>query len=616
MLIAQNASQLYGIAGDFARPVGPVQKEENGYIFLGEEYEIRTVVTPHSSGVLRREDTFINNSERPLTLYSALSRFTYAGADFEVYTQRTEWTEESLGAWQSLHTAICAENDDLRLNCGASPFMALFNTQKREGRAYHVLADSLWQVKAARHFVVDEHAAEVVVELGISPRAFRYTVAPGESFSLAPILYYTFKSKQDMDAYKLHRYANDLYPQKRMPVIYNTWMYRFGKLNFDDLLVQLDKAKELGAEYFVLDAGWFGRGWNTHSGFGTWLEETDKALCGRMKELFARVREAGLKPGVWFEIEGAATVSSVYEENKEKYFLEKGRAFVDFASPEGVSHILSLLSERISRYGIEFIKFDYNVVPDICPQSDSFVSYFKGYRSFIRGLRALHPDLYIECCAGGGLRMAMTNVGDFDSFWLSDNHSLRAQLDIYKNTLIRMPSRALEHWVTVEGVEHFRENFAGEEAPLLYSCGNATWSAEESIKEEFLLSAMLGGPIGLSCDLSAIPEGAFQKLKETIASFKEERAFWQTSECRILADDSRVLVLQFSDEALKTVKIFAFGKCKHQKTVTVLPKVADGLTYRDQSGALLSSSEIREDGLTLPLDGEGSASTLCLQMQA
>ena len=603
MLLTENACQLYAITGDFAPPIGDLVKEENGYSYTQEEYRIETVLHPHPSGVLRREDTFINTGSRPLTLYAALSRFTYPGAELSVYTQRTEWTEESVGAWQPLHTAVCAQNDDLRANCGAAPFLALFNEQMGEGIAYHTLADGLWQIKAARRFTVDTHTAEAIVELGFSERAFRYTVAPGERFALAPVLFYSFKSKLDMDAYKLHRYCNDLYPQREMPVLYNTWMYRFGKLDFDELTVQLDKAKALGADYFVLDAGWFGRGWNTHPGFGTWLEETDTALSGRMTELFALLRQAGLKPGVWFEIEGASVCSEVYKKNPSLYFLEKGRAFVNFASPLAVEHILSLVSERIERYGIECIKFDYNVVPDVDPQSASFRDYFLGYRRFIRALRQKQPALHIECCAGGGLRMAMVNVGDFDSFWMSDNHSLRAQLDIYKNTLIRMPSRALEHWITVEGTERFRENFNGENAPLLYSCANATWSAIEHIREDFLLAAMLGGPVGLSCDLSAIPEGTFAKLKAALADYRRESAFWRTSECRILADGEQALVLQFSDAALSTVRLLAFGKCKHQRTVSVLPVLKEGVTYRDESGALLSSREV-----ILPLDGEGSAS--------
>lgn len=608
MFDTSNADRLYAVTGDFAPPIGEVENTENGFTYTAQEYRLVTVITPHASGVFRREDTFINTTDRPLTLYSALSRFTYAGGDFAVYTQRTEWTEESVGAWQPLHTAVSVQNDDLRLGCGAAPFIALFDEQKGGGFAYHLLADSLWQMKAARRFVVDGHEATVVAEMGISERGFRYTVAPGEAFALAPILFYDFESRLDMDAYKLHRYLNDLYPQKAMPIIYNTWMYRFGNLEMDELCVQLERAKELGVDYFVLDAGWFGRGWNHHPGFGTWLECEDTALCGKMTDFFARVRAAGLRPGVWFEIEGASKLSAVYQENQSLYFPEKGRVFVNFADGAAVEHLLRLVSDRITRYGIEFIKFDYNVVPDVDPDGASFVKYFKGYRTFLRRLRAAHPNVHIECCAGGGLRMALTNVGDFDSFWMSDNHSMHAQLDIFKNTLIRMPSRALEHWVTVEGVEHFRENFAGEHAPLLYSCGNATWSAANSIREDFLLSAMLGGPIGFSCDLTAIPKESFEKIKCAVAEYKKEKGFWLSSECHILADDERALVLQFNDAHFDTVKLFAFGRCKHQKATAVRPVLAEGVSYTDGAHTVGTT-------VSLSLDGDGSASTVTLKKE-
>jgi len=593
------AEQLYDIRGDFAPAVGDVTWEENTTTYASAEYTVKTEIGAHPSGVCKRKDTFYNTGDRPLTIYTALSKFLEDGGDFEVYTQRSEWCEESVGAWQNLHTAVSVQNDDLRLNCGGAPFLALFDRQQGSGTAYHLVADGLWQMKAARRFAVDTHTAEVVLEMGISERGFSYTVAPGACFALPEILYYTFLNPLDMDAYKLHRYCNDLYPAKRMPVLYNTWMYRFGNLDFDEMLAQLDRAAELGVEYFVLDAGWFGRGWNDHPGFGVWYESKDNALAGRMTELFARVREKGLHPGVWFEIEGASVKSEAYLAHPELYFLEKGRAFINFADPKAVDYIFGILSDRITRYGIECIKFDYNVVPDYDPEGASFQNYFLGYRAFMRRLRAAHPEVHFECCAGGGLRMALKNLESFDTFWMSDNHSLHAQLDIFKNTLIRMPSRALDHWVTVEGTQHFRENFAGEKTPLLYCCGNATWSAEESIREDFLLCGMLGGPIGFSCDLTAIPEIYFKSLAKTVAEYKNEREFWINSECHILADDERALVLQFNDAAFSTVKIYAFGRAKHQKNVTVRP-VLEGGTHHAP--------------VTLPLDGVHSSSSVTLKI--
>lgn len=591
------AEQLYDIRGDFSPVCGEIAHRDGSYVFTSTEYTVKTEIVKHPSGVFRRKDTFCNTSDRPLTLYTALSKFTEDGSDFDVYTQRSEWCDESVGAWQNLHTSVSVQNDDLRLNCGGAPFLALFDRQRGSGTAYHLLADGLWQMKAARRFVVDTHTAEVVVEMGISERGFRATVAPGESLTLPTVLYYTFDNRLDMDAYKLHRYCNDIYPARRMPVLYNTWMYRFGNLDFDEMLVQIDRAAALGVEYFVLDAGWFGRGRNDHPGFGSWYEATDFALMGRMTELFARVREKGMHPGVWFEIEGASVFSEAYLAHPEFYFLEKGRAFLNFADPGAVDYIFRILSDRITRYGIECIKFDYNVVPDYDPESASFQKYFEGYRTFMHRLRESHPDLHLECCAGGGLRMAIKNLESFDTFWMSDNHSLHAQLDIFKNTLIRMPARALDHWVTVEGTEHFRENFDGERAPLLYCCGNATWSALESIREDFLLHGMKGGAIGFSCDLTAIPKEIFEKIGKTVAEYKAEGEFWKNSECRILADDERALVLQFNDSKFSTVKIYAFGRAKHQKNVTVRPILSDGKYH---------------DPVTLPLDGVNSASSVTL----
>ena len=467
MKYPSKAEQFYDIRGDFSPVCGDLVREGDTFTYTAPEYTVKTELTTHPSGVFSRRDVFYNTSERPLTLYTALSKFVFSNNDFEVYTQRCEWSEESVGAWQPLHTAVSVQNDDLRFACGAAPFLALYDAQKGSGYAFHLLADALWQIKAQRHFAVDTHTASTLVEAGVSERGFRYTVAPKASFELPEILFYPFASKLDMDAYRLHRYVNDKYPAKELPIIYNTWMYRFGNLDFDEMLVQLDRAAKLGVEYFVLDAGWFGRGWNDHPGFGTWLELENSALMGRMTELFDRVRDAGLRPGVWFELEGASYQSPVVDGNKELYFPAKGRAFVDFANPKAVDHLFSLISDRITRYGIEFVKFDYNVVPEIDPKSASFYDYFKGYRAFITRLHEAHPNVYFECCAGGGLRMAICNVPYFNSFWMSDNHSLKDQLDIYKGTLVRMPARALEHWITVEGTEAFRENFSGERPPLV-----------------------------------------------------------------------------------------------------------------------------------------------------
>ena len=49
--------------------------------------------------------------------------------------------------------------------------------------------------------------------------------------------------------------------------------------------------------------------------------------------------------------------------------------------------------------------------------------------------------------------MALGNLQGFDSFWMSDNHSLYAQLEIFKNSICRLPCRALERWITIQSLD-------------------------------------------------------------------------------------------------------------------------------------------------------------------
>jgi alkanesulfonate monooxygenase SsuD/methylene tetrahydromethanopterin reductase-like flavin-dependent oxidoreductase (luciferase family) len=41
--------------------------------------------------------------------------------------------------------------------------------------------------------------------------------------------------------------------------------------------------------------------------------------------------------------------------------------------------------------------------------------------------------------------MCFANLNGFDSFWMSDHHGIYKQVEIFKNTLIRLPSRSLEN---------------------------------------------------------------------------------------------------------------------------------------------------------------------------
>ena len=338
----KKASELFSVRGNFELPVGDVERDGDSLAFVGENIEFHSAFKTHSSGVVSRRDTVKNVSSRELSLSALLSRFVFNSGEYQVYTQHSIWCGERYGAWQPLVSEIGASADDVRTNLGSAPFVAIYNEQTQRGMAFHIMCDSLWRFKVKKLYCQEGQQKKVMVELGISDSDLDLKLAAGESIELPEILYYEFRNKIDMDAYKLHRYCNERYKQSRLPVIYNTWLSNFDDISFDFLCRQLEVSKRIGVEYFVVDAGWFGepRGW--FGSVGDWKESDKSAMGGRMAELADKVRGEGLRFGLWFEVERAALSSEAYTTHPERYIVEGNDAFLNFANDEACDYILGV----------------------------------------------------------------------------------------------------------------------------------------------------------------------------------------------------------------------------------------------------------------------------------
>ena len=598
----KSIADMVCLAGDFAVPEGPAIPGDGYAVCENHRLRVTTAITSGGYGVMERVDTVENISREPLHIRTALACFRLAGGDYEIYSQYSQWTGESRGAWTPLHTAVGARNSDVRSNTSAAPFFALFNRQTGRGLAFHILAEGMWQYEVRRHYVSGGEK-DVRVELGPDNRNMEILLAPGEKLTLPRILFYPFRNRLDMDAYKLHRYCRQRYCPKAFPVVYNTWMSNYDRVSLEGLTQQLEKAKELGAEYFVMDAGWFGapNGW--FDAVGDWTESEESGLQGGLAELADRVRGAGLKFGLWFEIERASLKSHAYREHPRYYIPQNGNAFVNFGDSAACDYIFNILAENIKRYGIEYIKFDFNANLTDDPQKMAFSGYMAGYRAFVARLGREFPQVYLENCASGGMRMSLSSLEGFDSFWISDNHSLYTQLEIFKNTLIRMPSRALETWISIRSLEQFGPVYNGDTTEKILMSGDACWDKLEVIPEDYLQASVLGGPIGISCDLTRVSEKTLDGLRNLIAEVKRDREFWLASECHILCDSPGLLVLQFCDEKYDRLVLCVYAREPDQNEVTVYPVVTSDTAYADGNGNIYSAETLAEDGIDVPVSG-------------
>lgn len=598
----KTAHDIIALCGDFPLPQGAVEIQENRAVFQNDTVKVVSVFLPQEYGFTQRTDTVENVSGKPICIRTALSRFCLNGGEYQVYTQYSQWTEESRGAWQPLHTAIGGRNSDARSNTSAAPFFAVFNEQTGRGLAFHIMADCMWQFEVRKHFVSGGRK-HVRIEAGMENSNMAITLQPGEALTLPKILYYEFTNREDMEAYRLHRYCKKRYRPKAFPVVYNTWMSNFDRVTLEGLTEQLMEAKALGVEYFVMDAGWFGAPNAWFGSVGDWEETQESGLMGQMTVLADRVRAQGLKFGLWFEIERASVKSKAVNANPQYYIFQNQNAFVDFGNPEACEYVFQVLAKHIRHYGIEYIKFDFNATLTYDNDQTAMRKYMEGYQTFINRLGAEFPQVYLLNCASGGMRMSLSSLQGFDSFWISDNHSLYTQLEVFKNTLIRMPSRALETWISIRSIEKFKPVYGGDYTEKIIMSGDASWGNLEVIPEDFLYASAVGAPVGISCDLTKLSAHTKQKLQEFIAQFKADREFWLDSECHILCDTPKMLVLQFCDENYARLKIVVYARNPDQNAVTVYPVCTPGCVYTHTDGTQYSSEELNADGIEVPVSG-------------
>ncbi|MBR2375111.1 MAG: alpha-galactosidase [Clostridia bacterium] len=587
------ASGSFGTIDSEAEYAVKTTPEQTTYEYRNESVCLQAVFTQKKRGVVSRRDYFTNVSNKPLTLYACNGRFVLSGNSYEAYTQYNGWQHESSGNWQELVTQVSVAANGIRTCDGATPMMALRNKHNGKIDVFHLFPNAQWRITAKKRMMFGKQEA-VVVETGFETAGLHLEVAAGERIELPEIWFYTADNRVDLDAYKLHEAFVSEYPRKKpLPILYNTWLADFDCVTADGILRQVDTAAELGVEMFMIDAGWFGENEGWWTCVGDWTESPTGKLRGRVKEIAERVRSKGMKFGLWLEPERAALESKIQREHPE-YFTQG--VFLNFADENARKYIFEKTCEVIDTYGLEFLKFDFNVTVCYDATGCAFYRYMQGSKAYVEALRARYPDLYITNCASGGARMDLGQARLFDSFWFTDNQGPYEGLTIIKNTLKRMPTALIERW----NVQTFRDDFPATEKPtprvrLPISCNNATWDFVLNVDPTYTFAFMTGGPLGFSCDIASFPEDYKAEWKAYIEQYKRDRAFYAQATARVLVDANDISVFEYADSGLEKCVLQFFTKLVYTDKLTVYPAVADGEYLCD--GKVRTADEIRENGV-------------------
>lgn len=314
------------------------------------------------------------------------------------------------------------------------PFLALEDTSNHVTWAVQLACPSSWQMEVYRR---DNN---LVISGGIADHDFGHwckSLNQGDYFE-SPMAYITVCSGGLDEASQ--RITSMLEPQNSicnnpqgLPVIFNEFCTTWGSPSADNINQILEIIKDKDMDYMIIDAGWYAdpiHGWE--SNMGDW--EVSQALFPNgLKTTVEAIRNAGLKPGIWFELEICGKSAKAYHftnhllKRKGQVITVGGRRFWDMRDPWTINYLTEKVINLLKDYGFDYLKIDYNESIGVgCDGDDSLGEGLRNQilatQAFFRKIRQAIPHIAIELCASGGHRLeaSMMALGDMASF--SDAH--------------------------------------------------------------------------------------------------------------------------------------------------------------------------------------------------
>ncbi len=501
-------------------------------------YQCKTVFTVEpSTGVISRKDYLSNCQDCETVVYACLPRMLLAGDQYDVFGQAAGWCAENQGAWEPLKVGNrVLTNTGGRTTDSATPFACIRHRSTGFAVALHVIPVGDWIIQARR--LAGARTSYVVLEAGLSDRNLHMSVAPGETLALPELILYGFFEMIESSSETFQRYLLQRYPLSRISdPVYNTWFFDFDVIEIDRLKEQVLASKELGCKYFVIDAGWFGKGTDWENQVGCWEECQENAFRGRLREFGDFVRSQGMGLGLWMELERACRNTAVYEDHPE-WFLDTDAIVYDMANPQVRDYLCSQLTRLVQAYELSWMKLDFNSNMFRDHTGSNYYRYYTGEHQLMEQICQANPSCSFEGCASGGLRSDFNNVLSFyHGHFASDTvHPLEC-LRIRQGICLRMLPSYAGTWIVLHevplGIGSYWEHNRKTRTKIL-SSGDPWWDYTFDVSADFAAKVNMVGEFGLSGDVTSLSAETSETIRKAVAFYSDHQKFLGRSICHCL----------------------------------------------------------------------------------
>src|SRR5579883_63319 len=340
---------------------------------------------------------------------------------------------------------------------------------------------------------------------------------PAEIYETVPVALGCVRGGFDAAVAALRRYRRNVLLRedsftRDCPVIFNDYMNCLrGNPTTEKELPLIDAAAKAGCDYYVIDAGWYAEASeNWWDSVGAW-EPSKTRFAGGLEYLVKLIQDKGMIAGLWLEPEVAGIHSSLrnkpddwFLQRHGKRIIDNSRFLLDFRSPEVRAYMHSVVDRLTDRYGIGYLKLDYNNSAwggDLHADSagQGLLEHNRAVVAWLQQIRDRHPKLVVENCGSGGCRMDYAMLSQAQIQSSSDQEDYRKYPAILVGELAAVLPEQLGIW----------------SYPLLR--GNAR-------EASFNMVSSMVGRIQQSGDLSQLQADAFQQVQSGIQIYKNTLA--------------------------------------------------------------------------------------------
>ena len=554
---------------------------------------------------LTRSMRLVNAGAENLTLtHMQSASVPLYGCDYDYINLNGGWARERAVCRNPVgHATVRVESQRGASGHEQSPFIAVCEKAATEH------SGSVWAmalVYSGSFLAVSEvnNFDNTRISIGLNPEVCRWRLEPKETFQTPEaIMVYSGEGLNGMSQ-RFHnvirrRIVRGVWRDKARPILLNNWEATYFGFN-EDLLVKIaEGAKNIGAELFVLDDGWFGKRDSDNCSLGDWVVDRRK-LPGGIEGVAKKVTEMGLLFGLWFEPEMVSPDSDLYRAHPDWCLHVDGRSrtearqqlILDLSRREVQDYIIDAVSSVLKSAPIGYVKWDMNrnmmeyfsgdQVPE--RQMETQHRYILGLYRTMDALTTAFPEVLFEGCSGGGGRFDAGILYYMPQIWTSDDTDPVERMAIqYGTSMVYLPSAMGAH----------------VSASPNHQTGRST-----SIKMR--ADVALGGNFGFELDLNKLSAEDLEECRRAVETVKAVRDTLQQGAFTRLESpfDGNFAAWQFVGDEGRDVVL-----CTYQRLVRPNPTchrvfmkaLCPDAHYRDiESGAVYSGAALMHAGLPLP----------------